>query len=230
MATPEEIKAAEEKAATEKKALEEKERLEKEQEEKEKGTIDPTIKSILDGGPDAVQKLLDAKRTANAESKDYRLALEKINLEKAEADKKKLQDEGKFKELAEKSEAEAADLKKKTQELFIDQALQVAAMKQGIIDVDGIKLADRSKCSIDEAHNVTGADEAIKDLIERKPYLFDPDKKPVFVPVPGGEGSEFKPGLRARVNNPAEDKRSPHEKASSHFEKSAKEKEKEKKK
>ncbi len=123
-----------------------------------------------------------------------------------------------------------SNLKKKTQELFIDQALQVAAMKKGIIDIDGIKLADRSKVSIDEAHNVTGADEAIKDLMERKPYLFDPDKKPDYIPLPGGGGSDFKPGLRERVNNPAEDKRSPHEKAASHFTKSAKEKEKQKQK
>ncbi len=189
MATPEEIKAAEEKAATDKKALEEKERLEKEQKDK----VDPTIQSILDGGPDAVQKLLDAKRTANAEAKDQRLALEKINLEKTAAEKKKLEDEGKFKELAEKSEAEATALKAKTEELFIDQALQVAAMKKGIIDIDGIKLANRSMVTIDETHNVTGADEAIKDLIERKPYLFDPDKKPDYIPQPGGAGRSAGP-------------------------------------
>ena len=223
MATPEEIKAAEEKAVKEKEALEEKERLEKEQKEKEKPEIDPTIKSIIDGGPDAVAKLLESKRTANAEAKDYRLALEKINTEKSEAEKKKLTEEGKFKELAEKAETEATALKKKTQELFIDQALQVEAMKQGIIDIDGIKLADRSKITIDEAHNVTGAEEAIKDLMTRKPYLFDPDKKPDYIPQPGGTG-EFKPGLREKVNVPADDKRSPHSKAASYFDKSAKEK------
>jgi len=226
MPTPEEIKAAEEKAATDKKALEEKERLEKEQKEKEK--IDPTIQSIIDGGPDAVAKLLEAKRTANAESKDYRLALEKINTEKSEAEKKKLEEEGKFKELAEKSATEAEVLKKKTNELFIDQALQVEAMKQGIVDIDGIKLADRSKISIDEVHNVTGAEEAIKDLMTKKPYLFDPDKKPDYVPQPGGTG-EFRPGLREKVNVPADDKRSPHTKVASFFDKSAKEKEKAKK-
>jgi hypothetical protein len=227
MATPEEIKAAEEKAATDKKALEEKERLEKEQEDKDK--IDPTIKSIIDGGPDAIAKLLEAKRLANAEAKEQRLALEKINTEKSEAEKKKLEEEGKFKELAEKSALEAEALKKKTNELFIDQALQVEAMKQGIVDIDGIKLADRSKITIDEAHDVTGAEEAIKDLMTRKPYFFDPDKKPVdYVPQPGGTG-EFKPGLREKVNVPADDKRSPHSKAASYFEKSAKEKEKAKK-
>ncbi len=222
MATPEEIKAAEEKVATEKKALEEKERLKKEEEEKTK--IDPTIQSIIDGGPDAVAKLLEAKRTANAEAKEQRLALEKINAEKSEAEKKKLEEEGKFKELAEKSALEAEVLKKKTNELFIDQALQVEAMKQGIVDIDGIKLADRSKITIDEAHEVTGAEEAIKDLMARKPYLFDPDKKPDYVPIPGGGGSEFRPGLREKVNVPADDKRSPHQKAASYFDKSAKEK------
>lgn len=226
MATPEEIKAAEEKAALEKTALEEKERLEKEQKEK----VDPTIQSILDGGADAIQKLLDAKRTANAEAKEKRLELEKINIEKTEAEKKKLESEGKFKELAEKSEAKASALEKKTQELFIDQALQVAAMKKGIIDIEGIKLANRSMVTIDETHNVTGADEAIKDLLERKPYLFDPDKKSdYFVPQPGGGENEFRPGLRQKVDNKADDERSPHAKASSYFTKSAKEKDKTKK-
>jgi hypothetical protein len=220
MATPEEIKAAEVKAAIDKKALEEKERLEKEQEEKDK--IDPTIKSIIDGGPDAVAKLLESKRTANAEAKDYRLALEKINTEKSEAEKKKLEDEGKFKELAEKSALEAEALKKKTNELFIDQALQVEAIKEGIIDIDGIRLADRSKITIDESHDVTGAEEAIKDLMTRKPYLFDPDKKKDVLPRPGG--GDFKPGLREKVNATGDDKRSPHTKVASFFEKSEKEK------
>jgi len=222
MATEEEIKkAAEEKAAAEKKALEEKEQLEKELKEKEE--IDPTIKVILDGGADSIAKLLEAKRAANAEAKEQRLELEKINKEKDEAEKKKLEEEGKFKELAEKSEAKATALEAKTKELFIDQALQIEAMKEGIVDIDGIKLADRSKCSIDEAHNVTGADEAIKDLVKDKPYLFDPDKKKDFFPRPGG--GDFKPGLRDRVNvPPADDKRSPHTKATSYFDKSAKEK------
>ena len=220
MATPEEIKAAEEKAATEKKALEEKERLEAEKKKEEE--IDPTIKSILDGGADAVAKLLEAKRTANAEAKEQRLALEKINAEKSKAEKKKLEDEGKFKELAEKAEAEATALKEKTNELFIDQALQVEAIKEGIIDIDGTRLADRSKITIDESHDVTGAEEAIKDLMTRKPYLFDPDKKKDVFPRPGG--GDFKPGLREKVNVTGDDKRSPHEKVATFFDKSAKEK------
>lgn len=220
MATPEEIKAAEEKAATEKKALEEKERLEAEKKKEEE--IDPTIKSILDGGADAVAKLLEAKRDANAEAKEKRLELEKINAEKSEAEKKKLEEEGKFKELAEKAADEAEALKKKTKELFIDQELQLEAMKQGIVDIDGIKLADRSKIEIDDVHNVTGADEAIKDLMKDKPYLFDEDKKKDFYPRPGG--GDFKPGLREKVNATGDDKRSPHQKAASYFDKSAKEK------
>lgn len=209
-----------------KKALEEKERLEKEQKEKEKPEIDPTIQSIIDGGADAIAKLLEAKRTANAEAKDQRLALEKINTEKDEAEKKKLEEEGKFKELAEKSEAKAEALEKKTKELFITQALQIEAMKQGIVDIDGVGLADRSKCSIAENYNspddVTGADEAIKDLMTRKAYLFDEDKKKDFFPRPGG--GDLKPGLREKVNATGDDTRSPHAKAASFFDKSAKEK------
>lgn len=216
--TEEQKKAAEEKAAEDQKALEEKERLEKEQKEK----VDPTIQSILDGGADSIAKLLEAKRAANEEAKERRLELEKINVEKDEAEKKKLEEEGKFKELAEKAEAKATALEEKTKELFIDQALQVEAMKQGIVDVDGVRLADRSKVSIDEAHNVTGADEAIKDLMTRKPYLFDEDKKKDMFPVPGG--GQLKPGLREKVNILADDKRSPHTKVASFFDKSAKEK------
>lgn len=220
MPTPEEIKAAEEKAATEKTTLEEKERLEAEKKKEEE--IDPTIKSIMDGGADAIAKLLEAKRTANAEAKDHRLALEKINIEKSDAEKKQLEADGKYKELAEKAEAEATALKKKTDELFIDQALQVAAMKEGIVDIDGTKLADRSKITIDEAHNVTGAEEAIKALKTDKPYLFDPDKKADYVPRPGG--GDFKPGLREKIDTKANDERSPHSKVSAFFDKSAKEK------
>lgn len=218
MATPEEIKAAEEKVAAEKKALEEKERIEKEKEEE----IDPTIKAIQDGGADAIVKLLEAKRAANEEAKERRLELEKINKEKDEAEKEKLKEEGKYKELAEKSEAKATALEKKTQELFITQALQIEGMKQGIVDIDGVGLADRSKCSINEAYDVTGAEDSIKDLMERKPYLFDEEKKKDVFPIPGS--SQQRPGLREKVNVPADDKRSPHMKVASFFDKNAKEK------
>lgn len=221
MATPEE-KAAEEKAALEKKALEEKEL--KEKEEKAKAEIDPTIQSIIDGGADSIAKLLEAKRAANEEAKERRLELEKINLEKEEAEKKKLEEEGKYKELAEKSEAKATALEKKTQELFITQALQIEGMKQGIVDIDGVGLADRSKCSINEAYDVAGADESIKDLMERKPYLFDEDKKKEVFPFP--KPGEQKPNLRDKVNVQFDDKKSPHSKVGSFFEKSEKERKK----
>lgn len=217
--TPEELE--QEKQALAKKAVDDEAAKKKAADDAAK--VDPTIQAILDGGADAVQALIEKKRAANEEAKTYRLKLEAQEKEKSEAEKKRLTDEGKYKELAEKAEAEKKTLEEKTKTLFIDRALEKAAVAEGAIDPGAVaKLADRSKITIDEAYTVTGADEAIKALVTSSSYLFDEENKKSPHP---GDGSP-KPDLRSKVDVTADDKRSPHQKVSSFFEKSMKDKKK----
>lgn len=223
--TPEELE--QEKQAIAKKAADEKaiaDAAAKKKAEEDAAKVDPTIKAIQEGGADAIQALIDKKRAANEEAKKYRLQIETQEKEKSETEKKRLADEGKFKELAEKSENEKKALEEKTKALFIDRALEREALSEGAIDpASAAKLANRSEIKIDEAYEVTGAKEAIAALVTSSSYLFDEEKKPD--PQATGEGSP-KPNLRDKVDATGDDKRSPVEKATSFFEKSQKDKKK----
>lgn len=50
--------------------------------------------------------------------------------------------------------------------------LKAEALKAGMIDLDGLQLADLSGVKLDEQGNVTGGAEAIEALKKSKPYLF----------------------------------------------------------
>lgn len=216
-----EKEAAAKKAAEDQRKKEEEEKRQKEEEEKE---VDPKIKEILDGGPDSVNSLLEAKRKANAEAKEYRLKLEKLESEKAEAEKKRLADEGKFKELAEKEKARADSMEVKTKKLFIDRALEKAALAAKIFDLDTVALADRSKVTIDADFEVSGAEDAIEDLKSRKPHLFlkgDEDEDDNGGRRTSPTQDDVRPGLRTEKTKVPEGI-SPHSRVSAVFNKKSK--------
>ena len=54
----------------------------------------------------------------------------------------------------------------------IRSELKAHALKAGIIDLDGLRLADTSKLSLNEDGEVVGAEALIETLRQDKPYLF----------------------------------------------------------
>ncbi len=54
----------------------------------------------------------------------------------------------------------------------IRSELKAHALKAGIIDLDGLRLADASKLSLNDDGDVVGADALIETLRRDKPYLF----------------------------------------------------------
>lgn len=50
--------------------------------------------------------------------------------------------------------------------------LKAVALKAGIVDIDGLKLVDLSKLTLDDKGEVQGADALIDELKKSKPYLF----------------------------------------------------------
>lgn len=50
--------------------------------------------------------------------------------------------------------------------------LKAAAIKAGMVDLDGLKLADLSKVKLDDSGEVIGADELMEAMKKSKPYLF----------------------------------------------------------
>lgn len=95
-------------------------------------------------------------------------ALEK---EKAEAEKARMEEQGKFKELAELKSKEADDLRAKVTQATIDNKIIALATKAGVVDTEAVlKLIDRSGIKVD-GETIEGVDVAIKGLLETKPYL-----------------------------------------------------------
>lgn len=75
---------------------------------------------------------------------------------------------------AAKTEAEAkiAEATTKANERIIRAELKAEAIKAGMVDLDGLKLADLSTVKLNEQGEVEGADKLMADLKKSKPYLF----------------------------------------------------------
>ena len=116
------------------------------------------------GGPETFSR--EYVHELREESKTYRLKaneLEQANKAAADAVKKAGEEAaGKIKEAQ-----TAADQR------VIRAELKAAAIKAGMIDLDGLKLADLSKVKLDaETGEVVGADELMVAMKKSKPYLF----------------------------------------------------------
>lgn len=104
-------------------------------------------------------------RELRHENGGYRLRAQESEKKAAEAD-----------ERAKKAEADAKAkidaAAKESQVRVIRAEVKAIAIKAGIVDIDGLKLADLSGVTLDDAGDVKGADEAIAALQKSKPYLF----------------------------------------------------------
>jgi hypothetical protein len=92
----------------------------------------------------------------------------------------------------ESADAEATgkitEAEKRANERVIRAELKVAAQKAGMVDLDGLKLADLSTVKLKDDGEVEGADELMVKLKESKPYLFGSAKgssNPELPPKPG---------------------------------------------
>lgn len=175
----------------------------------EKGDIDPTIASIMKD-PDAVAKLLQTKRDANAEAKKLRLEKEDLLKKQKEAADAKLAEDGKHKELAENAKAELERKDASFKARIINMALRIEAVKQGISDPDLADLIDASEVKIDEGYNVQNAEEVVSAFKEKKPAFFGKKEEDDDDTETEPQGSQA-PDLRAKVKQGSErEGQSPH--------------------
>lgn len=110
----------------------------------------------------------DRFKELNSNAKAGKEALDKLK----KMEEKELEEKGKYKELAEKLKAEAEEAKKQVQEQKIANAIQAEATKLGAGDLEAVlALINRENIKVDDNGKITGADEAVKGLLEAKPYL-----------------------------------------------------------
>lgn len=97
---------------------------------------------------------------------------DQLEKEKADNEKKVLVEQGKFKELAEKAQQEAAAATTKYQTAMVDNKIQAEAAKVGVVDLDAVlKLIDRSSVKVNDDGTISGVEEAVKSLLDSKPFL-----------------------------------------------------------
>jgi len=89
-----------------------------------------------------------------------------------EAERKAQEAEDRAKKAAEESESKVKEATTAAEARIIRAELKAAALKAGMVDLDGLKLADLSNVKLNEAGEVEGADALMEELKKAKPYLF----------------------------------------------------------
>lgn len=116
----------------------------------------------------------------------------------------------KAKDAATKSETAEATAKKATDDAavkiteantkandrIIRAELKAVAISHGMVDLDGLKLADLTKIKLDDDGEVVGAEDLMKALKESKPYLFKEGKSSSSTEVPPKKKDDSKKGAR----------------------------------
>lgn len=99
------------------------------------------------------------------ENKTYRLKAQ-------EAEKKALEAEERAKKADEEAGQKTTAAERAANDRILRAELKAAALKAGMIDLDGLKLADMSQVKLNEAGEVEGAEALMAAMKEAKPYLF----------------------------------------------------------
>lgn len=114
--------------------------------------------------------------------------------EAQKAEQKRLEEQGKFKELSEQQAATITELQGKLKDSTVNQQLTNKLAPLGVVDLEGaLKLVDRSKIEVADDGTVTGLDEAVEALKKDKAYLFTAgggSKPQVGNPSNPGNGGE----------------------------------------
>lgn len=90
----------------------------------------------------------------------------------AEAEKKAQEAADAAKKAQDEADAKTKEAETKANERIIRAELKAEAIKAGMVDLDGLKLADLSTVKLNEAGEVEGAAELMEALKKSKPFLF----------------------------------------------------------
>lgn len=110
----------------------------------------------------------------------------------------------KIKAFQDAASAERDTHRKAADDRILRAELKASAVKAGMIDLDGLKLADFTQVKLNDAGEVEGADALISSLKEAKPYLFgavrsgtsDPSAPPPRNPADPKKAKDMTPAER----------------------------------
>ena len=93
-------------------------------------------------------------------------------------------------------ERQLSDLQRETQGRLIMSELKAEALRAGIIDLDGLRLADTSEVRVEQDGAVSGAAATISELRRRKPWLFSAASSSSTATVPLAQQATQKTALQ----------------------------------
>jgi hypothetical protein len=115
-----------------------------------------------------------------------------------------LKEQGKWQDIATKREQEVQTWKSNS----INSEIKAFAAKLGAVDLNDVAaLADKTGVQVDENGNITGAEEAVKALVENKPHLFSSNNQPPRVGTGTNPGNANNQGIpkftHSQIKDPA---------------------------
>lgn len=114
----------------------------------------------------------DAKTVPYERFKEVNEKYTALQTAQAEAERKKLEETGQFKTIAETEKARADKANDEVKQVRLENKVVQEAAKLGITDIEAaILLMDKTKVSVGDDGVVTGAEDALKALIAARPYL-----------------------------------------------------------
>jgi ribonuclease D len=116
---------------------------------------------------------IQTKRSANEEAKRYREELERIKKESEEAEKAKLKEQGEYKKLFEKTQAEIAERDAKLREVTIKNKVSILATQKGLKKESYLNLFNTANLQLDENMQVQGLEEQFNQFYNDNPDLFN---------------------------------------------------------
>ncbi|MDE2472050.1 MAG: hypothetical protein KGL35_25800 [Bradyrhizobium sp.] len=141
--------------------------------------------------PPGADGAVPAVRPPETFSREYVHELRQENagyrLRASEAEKKANEATEAAKKAAEEAQTKVAETEKAAQLRVIRAEVKAFAVKAGIVDLDGLQLADLSKVTIDDKGEIVGAEAAIEALRKAKPYLFAQTTASGRQPPPSGK-------------------------------------------
>lgn len=158
----------------------------KEEEDKDEKDPQKAINKLLSKQASLKDEIGQAKTREDA----LKAELAALKSEKDTAEKEKLKEQNKYKELWEGEESKTKTAKAK----LIEGEIKRIAASEGLLDTDIAALIPRDSVTIGDDFNVVGAEAAVKAFKKSKPNLFKSEENPADKPATTETG--------ARVGSP----------------------------
>lgn len=168
---------------------------EKENEDKDKESADD-----LEGLKRQNKALLDKLTKTKSRSAELETKVSQFEKERADQEKKRLEEQGEFKRLYEEEKNLKESEITKMRDRLVMAELKAHALDAGILDLDVVKLIPKDSVKLTD-DGVEGAKEAIEAFKAAKPSLFKSEQKATTTGAPVQDPTKNKKPDPAKIEN-----------------------------